>query len=95
MKAVFIVYNEAHKESVIEALEKSFIRGYTMWEQVVGKGSNDGEPHLGTHAWPTKNSALITFIADDLLSRLLERVEELNLQKPQLGLRTFSWNIDG
>ena len=94
MKAVFIAYNEAQGENVMEILRKCFIRGFTMWEHVQGTGTQDGEPHMGSHAWPTMNSALITFVDDEASKRLKERLKEIDEIKPQLGLRFFSWTID-
>ncbi len=94
MKAVFITYNEAHSDSVLEALDKCFIRGFTRWEQVEGRGSRSGEPHLGSHAWPTMNAATITFVDEDAAARLKKYIKELDEQKPQLGLRLFTWTID-
>ena len=94
MKAVFIAYNEAQGENVMEALEKCFVRGFTMWEHIQGRGSKDGEPHLGSHAWPTMNSAMITFVDDNLAKSLKDRLRDIDKLKPQLGLRVFSWTID-
>ena len=31
MKAVFIPYNQAYKERLIDILDKMNIRGFTMW----------------------------------------------------------------
>ncbi len=94
MKAVFVAYNEAQTEAVLEAMEKCFVKGYTMWQQVTGRGSKDGEPHLGSHAWPTMNTAMITFVDDESAKRLKERLMEIDNLKPQLGLRLFSWTVD-
>lgn len=94
MKAVFISYNQAHDEAIKEVMEKLFIKGYTMWEQVTGTGSKDGEPHLGSHAWPTLNSALISFMDDDAAKKLKKELEELDALKSRLGLRVFIWSID-
>ena len=94
MKAVFISYNQAHDEAIKVVMEKLFIKGYTMWEQVTGTGSKDGEPHLGSHAWPTLNSALISFMDDDAAKTLKKDLEELDAQKERLGLRVFIWSID-
>lgn len=94
MKAVFISYNQAHDEAIKVVMEKLFIKGYTMWEQVTGTGSKDGEPHLGSHAWPTLNSALISFMDDDAAKKLKKNLEELDAQKERLGLRVFIWSID-
>ncbi len=94
MKAVFISYNQAHDEAIKEVMEKLFIKGYTMWEQVTGEGSKNGEPHLGSHAWPTLNSALISFMDDDAAKKLKKELEELDALKERLGLRVFIWSID-
>ena len=94
MKAVFISYNQAHDEAVKEAMEKLFIKGFTMWQQVTGEGSKEGEPHLGSHAWPTLNSALISFMDDDAAKKLKAKLEELDSIKDRLGLRVFIWSID-
>ena len=94
MKAVFIAYNEAQTEAVMEALDKCFIRGFTMWEHIQGRGSRDGEPHFGSHAWPTMNSAIVTFVEDEAAKRLKDRLKEIDSLKPALGLRVFSCTID-
>ena len=62
MKAVFISYYQAFHDQVVEALDKHEIRGYTFWQDVRGRGSVDGEPHYGTHAWPTINSAILSLL---------------------------------
>ena len=75
-------------------MEKLFIKGFTMWQQVTGEGSKNGEPHLGSHAWPTLNSALISFMEDDEAKKLKAELEELDSLKERLGLRIFTWSID-
>ena len=51
MKAIFIAYNQAYNQEIVELLEGLGQRGYTVWEEIGGRGSVDGEPHLGNHAW--------------------------------------------
>lgn len=94
MKAVFIAYNEAMEEIVHEALQKSFVKGFTMWEHIKGAGSHDGEPHLGSHAWPTMNSGLITFVDDAAAKVLKEKLRKADEENKRLGLRVFSWSVD-
>ena len=53
MKSVFVSYNQAFHEEILDILNKTGLRGYTSWEQVQGKGSHTGDPHIGDHAWPT------------------------------------------
>jgi nitrogen regulatory protein PII len=46
MKAIFIVYNQAYNQEIVELLEDCGQRGYTVWEEIGGRGSETGEPHL-------------------------------------------------
>jgi nitrogen regulatory protein PII len=94
MKAVFIPYNQAYKERLIEILDKMSIRGFTMWEQVQGRGSNTGDPHYGNHAWPTMNSSLLTIIPDEKVAELLEKVHAMDKQTEKQGIHAFVWAIE-
>ena len=94
MKSVFITYDQAHQDNVIDALNESNVRGYTFFEGVGGRGTKGGEPHLGTHAWPSMNSAIITAVEDAQVEPLLNRLHILDLENPLLGLRAFVWNIE-
>lgn len=93
-KAIFIAYNEALHEEVIERLQLSLLKGYTAWHSITGAGSQDGEPHLGSHAWPTMNSAILVFAPQAQAADFIKRLDEINLQNPALGLHYFSWNAD-
>lgn len=94
MKAIFIAYDQANQENVIEVLERSNLKGYTMFEQVMGRGSKTGEPHMGSHAWPSMNSAIITFVEDELVPVIMERLHQVDVDNEMLGLRAFSWNVE-
>lgn len=94
MKAVFISYDQAHHEAVIEVLDKTSCRGFTAFGNVQGRGSKTGDPHYGSHAWPSLASAMLTFVEDDRLELLLRRLHELDESKPLLGLRAFAWSIE-
>ena len=63
MKAIMIIYNQAHTERVEYMLDKLGIKGYSLWENVQGRGSSTGVPHLATHAWPEINKKLPAFTA--------------------------------
>ena len=95
MKAVFIAYNQAFHEEILDILNKSGLRGYTCWEQVTGRGSYRGEPHLGDHAWPTLNSSMLCIVEDDRLKDFMRRLKELDEANAAMGLRAFSWNVEG
>lgn len=94
MKSVLITYDQAHHDGVIEALSASMCRGYTFLPQVGGKGSVTGEPHLGSHAWPSMNEAIITICDDHKVAPLFERLKKLDVENPLLGLRAFVWNVE-
>lgn len=89
MKAVFIAFDQAHRESVIEALSSSMQRGFTLFQQAQGRGSKTGEPHYGSHAWPSENSAVFAMCEDDRVAPLLARLKKLDQERPMLGLRAF------
>lgn len=93
MQAIFIAYDQAHHEAIIEALDKSSCRGFTYFGNVEGRGSHTGEPHYGSHAWPSLASAIMTFVEDDRVEPLLKRLKEIDDAKPKLGLRAFVWAI--
>ena len=94
MKTVFIAYDQAHHDDVIEALNETSARGYTLLEQAGGRGSKGGEPHLGSHAWPSMNSAIFTTVKDEQVEPLLKRLKRLDEDNPMLGLRAFVWNVE-
>ena len=71
MKSIFIAYDQAHHEHIIEALDKSGCRGFTSFGTVQGRGSVKGEPHYGSHAWPSLASAIITIVEDSKVEQVL------------------------
>jgi nitrogen regulatory protein PII len=94
MKSVFISYNQAFTERVEYMLDKLEIRGFTQWENVHGRGTNTGYPHMGTHTWPEINSAVLTVIDNEKVDILLEKVQKLNAENEEVGIRAFVWNIE-
>jgi hypothetical protein len=94
MKAVFIAYNQAYGEEIVELLDSLELRGFTQWIDIQGRGMAGGEPHYGNHAWPTMNYAMLTIVPDDKVDRLLSMLKGKDLESPDLGLRAFSWNIE-
>ena len=65
MKAIFIAYNQAYGEEIVELLDDHGQRGFTQWIDIQGRGGEQGEPHYGSHAWPTENYAILTIVPDD------------------------------
>lgn len=94
MKSIFITFDQAHYEAIIEILDKTNCRGFTTWQEVQGRGSISGEPHYGSHAWPSLDSAIITVVDDTKVKPVLTALKNLDQSAPALGLRAFVWNID-
>lgn len=94
MKSVLITFDQAHFERILDILEKNNCRGYTSWNEVTGRGSRGGEPHYGSHAWPSMNSAIITMVDDHRVDPLLDALAAIDRESPLLGLRAFAWNIE-
>lgn len=93
MKAVMIVYNQAHTEKVEFMLDRLGIRGYTLWENVQGRGTGTGVPHLGTHTWPEINKSLLTIVDDQLVDNMLEKIKRIDQINEEIGIRAFVWDI--
>ena len=94
MKSVFIVFNQANTERVEYMLDELKISGFTLFEQVQGRGSVDGEPRRGTHTWPEMNSAVIAVVPDEKVDELLLTVRKLDARNKAVGVRAFVWNIE-
>ena len=94
MKAIFISLNQAYYEMILSIMDRNNIRGFTYWEEVQGRGSKNGEPHYGSHAWPTLNSAILAMVPDEKVDPLLDLLHKMDLQTEAQGLRAFVWNIE-
>ena len=94
MKAVFIVYNQAHTEKVEYLFEKLNIRGFTRWTDLTGRGSVEGPPHMNTHTWPEQNMASMAVMEEDTVDAVLNGVRRLDEENKDVGIRAFVWNIE-
>ena len=94
MKAIFIAYNQAYYKEIAELLNHNGVKGFTEWNEIKGHGSETGEPHYGSHAWPTLNNAMLTFVNDDLVDDIMLQLHEKDAKTPELGLRAFCWGIE-
>jgi nitrogen regulatory protein PII len=94
MKAIFIVYNQAHTEKVEYIFDKLKIRGFTRWTDLTGRGSVDGDPHMNTHTWPEQNTARLTVVEDEMVPAVLEAVKKMDEINKDVGARAFVWNIE-
>ncbi|MFN8210273.1 MAG: P-II family nitrogen regulator [Bacteroidales bacterium] len=93
MKAVMIIYNQAHTEKVEYMLDKLGIKGYSLWENVQGRGSATGVPHLGTHAWPEINKSLLSIMEDNQVDQVLDVIKKIDTINEEVGIRAFVWDV--
>ena len=93
MKAIMIIYNQTQTEKIEYMLDKMGIKGYSLWENVQGRGSISGVPHLGTHTWPEINKSVLTVVEDDLVDSILDKVKKIDAINDEVGIRAFVWDI--
>lgn len=93
MQAILITFDQAYYERIVDMLERMNCRGFTAWKEVQGRGSSSGEPHFGSHAWPSLASAIITMVEDSRVETILEKLHQWDVETPRLGLRAFVWPI--
>ena len=94
MKSIFITFDISHKNEIIEMLTRNNCRGFSFFEQMQGRGSKTGEPHYGSHAWPSMCSGIITMVDDKRVDAILKELKALDEDFELLGLRAFVWNIE-
>ena len=94
MKAVFLSCNQSIYDAVMDIMKEIGVRGFTGWEELIGCGSNDGEPHLGSHAWPAMNSALISVMEDDKAQEFMSKLKQLDEENHQQGIKAFAWEVN-
>ena len=94
MKSIFIAYDQAYQEKILFTLDHFNCRGFSMFPQIQGRGSKTGEPHYGSHAWPSMCSGIITIVDDKRVDAILKELKALDEDSQLLGLRAFVWNIE-
>lgn len=94
MKAMFISYNQAFNEEIVDTLEKFGQKGFTRWQNIEGRGHFNGQPRLGSHAWPELNQGVLAVMPDEKVAPVLEALKAKDEAAPDLGLRAFVWNIE-
>ncbi len=94
MKSILITFDQVYTERIIDLLTTNNCRGFSMVEQLQGRGSKTGEPHYGNHAWPSMCSGIIAVTDDDKVDVILDKLHQMDVATPKLGLRAFVWNIE-
>ena len=93
IKMVFIVYNVAVHDEVMEMLQQHGAETFTRWEQVTGVGKSSG-PHLNTHIWPAGNSAIATATSDEQAKAIVQAVREMRRTMSAEGVKAFVIPVD-
>ena len=94
MKSIFIAYDQAYQEKILFTLDHFNCRGFSMFPQIQGRGSKTGEPHYGSHAWPSMCSAILTVVRDEQVDPLLAELHRIDKETERLGLRAFVWDVE-
>lgn len=94
MQAVMVVYDQVLAEELLDSLDEMGIRGFTRWNDIQGRGSETGNPHMGTHTWPALNGALLCVLPEEQTPPLLAALRELNDKAEEHGLRAFVWPVE-
>lgn len=87
MKTLWITYDIVLDEDILRLLEEYQVVGFTRWPRMTGRGPNSGA-RLDDHVWPGANAAVMTVQPDDLVDRLMERLQAL---RNESGRDTGVW----
>ncbi|MFI3328430.1 MAG: PG0541 family transporter-associated protein [Rikenellaceae bacterium] len=94
MKAVFITFNQALTDRVHEMLDTLEVRGFTKWDLTLGRGTTDGEPHYGTHAWPSMNASILAVVEESKVAEIMAEMKKIDDATKMQGSKLFTWNIE-
>lgn len=94
MKAVMIIFNQVHTEKIEYMFDFLEVNGFTWWSEVKGRGTNEGEPRMGTHTWPEMNSCAIAVVEDEKVKPIFEKIKIIDQKNQEVGIRAFVWNIE-
>lgn len=87
---MFIVYDNAVDEEIVEIVKKN-ADGYTKFLGVQGEGH--GEPHLGSHIWPSINNCMMVAIENNREKNIIEATKKLEEQFPGIGIKVFTTSL--
>ena len=94
MKAIFIAFDQAYYEKIVNELPRLGCRGFTAWQEVQGRGTETGNPHYGTHAWPSLACAMRVMAEDRNVDNVLSFLHKMDVERPKLGLRAWVMPVE-
>jgi hypothetical protein len=86
--ALFVIYDRALDNEVLEALADCSLERFTRWHDASGVGSTG--PHLGDNVWPAMNNVLLVLTEEAKREEVLDRLRALREEFPYTGLRAFA-----
>jgi hypothetical protein len=91
MKMVLMVVDGARREELEVALEEAGVSGYTEIPHAAGLGTSG--PRLGSRAFPRTSAVIFTFIPDQALGPLRERLRAFCAACGE-RLRLVAWDAE-
>lgn len=91
MKMVLMVVDGARREELEVALEEAGVSGYTEIPHAAGLGTSG--PRLGSRAFPRTSAVIFTFIPDQALDPLRDRLRDFCAACGE-RLRFVAWDAE-
>jgi hypothetical protein len=91
MKMVLMVVDGARREELEVALEEAGVTGYTEIPHAAGLGTRG--PRLGSRAFPRTSAVIFTFVSDDSLEPLREKLRDFCAACGE-RLRFVAWDAE-
>mgnify|MGYP001768574872 CR=1 FL=1 len=88
LKMVFIVYNEALDDEVMEVLGSCVMQNYTKLTGVFGKGVASGT-HLGNDIWPGRNNILYVACEEAVGKKIIIAIKQIRQSLGVEGIKAF------
>lgn len=88
MKFIFLVYDSALNEMVIDELAKVGATKFTQLPKILGSGGT-AEPRLNDGVWPGTNNGLLIGCDDELAVKVMAAARKLRQENPQEGVKAF------
>ena len=80
-------------ERINWVLDHYGVRGYTLFPLTYGRGTVNGEPHMGSHTWPAMNATVLAVVEDAKLPPVMEALRKMEKETQMQGMRAFVWEV--
>lgn len=93
MKAIFIIFNPALEEIIMNSLKTSGADKYTKIPYMLGVGGHS-EAHLDTHIWPGNNIGILVVIKDEKVKAITSSIKKIKKEYLKDGVKAFVMPIE-